>query len=162
MSRLTITKEGNRYNFEAEGCYLTYFVIWEDGETPTSKKWEHPEQIGEYKYSLVKYFDGTKGIHFHVYSGNNSEDFRGKTYRPPDRHNNPVRSVNMANNLNDRDRYYNGYYQMEMMKNRFLYEQEMDEFKERHEKEIQKKNEEKKKLEDENQKQKKRIEETRR
>ena len=159
MSRLTITKEGNIYKFEAEGCYLTYFVIWEGEREPTIDDWELLKQNGEYKYCSTRNFDGTKGIHFHVYSGNNSEDFRGKTYRPPDRHNNLVRSVNMANNSNDRDRYYNGYHQMEMM-NRYIYEQEMlmgrkiNQIKENYEKEIQKKEKE---LEDENQKQKKEL-----
>ena len=111
MSRLRIIKEGNEYIFLAEGCYLTYFVIWEGEREPTIEDWELLKQNGEYKYCSTRNFDGTKGIHFHVYCGNNSKDFRGKTYRPPDRHNNPVRSVNMENNSNGRDRYYNGYHQ---------------------------------------------------
>ena len=67
--------EGDNYLLKSEGCHLKYFVIWAEGETP---RWEkaHSEDGNYYQMSYT--LDKNKIYFFHVYDGNESEDFRGK------------------------------------------------------------------------------------
>ena len=69
-----ISKGGGNYLFTANGCYLEYFVIWEEGETP---RWE--KVVGSNNYYQMSYnLKENTTYNFHVYAGNKSDDFRGK------------------------------------------------------------------------------------
>ena len=81
MSELLITQlEKDLYKFEAKGCPLKFFVIWENCHIPRPEDWYQVNPIGKNYYTMTKVIKDTKGIHFHVYNGNNPEYFRGKYY----------------------------------------------------------------------------------
>ena len=81
MASLHITPlGGGEYEFEASGCRLSYFVIWNDGETPTPDKWYPVDEDSNYN-SMTKYMDSNRGINFQVYYG--ISDYKGGKYLPP-------------------------------------------------------------------------------
>ena len=99
MAHLEIKKiENFFYLFKASGCHLKYFVIWKDGENPYSYNWHNVR--GEEPFEMIMNIDNNNGIHFHVYDGNSSEDFRGQIFFPPDRDNDAV--YNKDNNYSNR------------------------------------------------------------
>ena len=101
---------GDSYLFTASGCHLKYFVIWRGDEAPTQDDWIRVYGDGPYEKSINNIHNDS-GIKFHVYDGNNEEDFRGKTFLAPERRNDS--DYNRSNNYSNRrdnsddDRYYN-------------------------------------------------------
>ena len=99
MAHLEIKKiENSFYLFKASGCHLKYSVIWKDGENPYPYNWHNVR--GEEPYEMRMNIDNINGIHFHVYVGNSSEDFRGKIFFPAERDNDAV--YNKDNNYSNR------------------------------------------------------------
>ena len=100
MAHLEIKKIKNSfYLFKASGCHLKYFVIWKNGENPYPYNWHNVR--GEEPYEMRMNIDNNNnGIHFHVYDGNSSEDFRGKIFFPSERDNDAV--YNKDNNYSNR------------------------------------------------------------
>ena len=89
MSELSITHlKEDLYKFEAKGCPLKYFVIWENNQSPKPENWFKVNPIGKNYYTMTKHIKNTDSIHFHVYNGNTSEYFRGKYFLSPERKNN--------------------------------------------------------------------------
>ena len=101
---------GDSYLFTASGCHLKYFVIWRGDEAPTQDDWIRVYGDGPYEKSINNIHNDS-GIKFHVYDGNNEEDFRGETFLAPERRNDS--DYNRSNNYSNRrdnsddDRYYN-------------------------------------------------------
>ena len=112
MAYLDIEHQGGDiYLFTASGCHLKYFVIWRGDEYPTQDKWIPVS--GEGPYKMTKKIKNDSGINFHVYDGDNEENFRGETFLSPERRNDS--DYNRSNNYSNRrdnsddDRYYNNY-----------------------------------------------------
>ena len=102
MINLEIKKSGNKYKFRASGCHLKYFVIWRGDEKPTQDDWIRV--YGEGPYSMEKDdIQNDSGINFHVYDGNNKEDYRGETFLVPERRNDS--GYNRSNNYSNRKDY---------------------------------------------------------
>ena len=103
---------GDSYLFTASGCHLKYFVIWRGDEAPTQDDWIRVYGDGPYEKSINNIHNDS-GIKFHVYDGNNEEDFRGETFRAPERRNDS--DYNRSNNYSNRrdnsddERYDNNY-----------------------------------------------------
>ena len=145
----------NRFGFEASGCPLTYFVIWQDGEQPTPDKWYRVYSDNNHYYK-ERNMDGSRGINFHVYYGNS--DYKGETYLPPTYGHSSGSNYNNFDDHDDHDdfddfndfrfRRSNFMMMQMMMRQRYLYEMELEE-------EIRRAEEEKRRIEEE----KRRIEE---
>ena len=55
MSELLITQlEKDLYKFEAKGCPLKFFVIWENGHLPRPEDWYQVNPIRKNYYTMTR------------------------------------------------------------------------------------------------------------
>ena len=99
MAYLDIEHQGGDIHSPTEsGRHLKYFVTRRGDEHPTEDKWIPVS--GEGPYKMTKKIKNDSGIKFHVYDGNNEEDFKGKTFLVPERRNDS--GYNRSNNYSNR------------------------------------------------------------
>ena len=78
-ANLRIIPLGNDlYRFEADGCKLDRFAIWNKGEGEQPQFYTDIKPEGNNSYSKILHIKNINGIRFDVYDGPEKKDFRGK------------------------------------------------------------------------------------